>query len=133
MHSAIIRALVTEKEIMQNGKIAKHQFPEYFVSEVLTRSKTFYSEMEKNYYTIIMSACKLWHYFEAYTIRIPYSQPMNDIFRNRDSSRRISKWTMELLEHVVDFEKRNIIKSQILADFVAEWTEPGFTTEGSST
>jgi hypothetical protein len=36
---------------------------------------------------------------------------------------------MELSEHVVDFEKRDIIKSQILADFIAEWMESGSTTE----
>jgi hypothetical protein len=33
------------------------------------------------------------------------NQTLNDIFDNRDSSGRISKWAMELLEHVVDFEK----------------------------
>jgi ribonuclease HI len=38
---------------------------------------------------------------------------------------------MELSEHVVDFEKRSAIKSQILADFVAEWTECGSTTKGA--
>jgi uncharacterized membrane protein YdcZ (DUF606 family) len=31
----------------------------------------------------------------------------------------------------VDFEKRGTIKSQILANFVAERTEPGFTTKGA--
>jgi hypothetical protein len=29
-----------------------------------------------------------------------------------------------------DFEKKSLIKSQILADFVAEWTESGSSTEG---
>jgi hypothetical protein len=74
-------------------------------------SKRFYFEMEKICYAVIMSARKLQHYFEAHTIRIPTSQPLNDIFRNKDSSRRISKWTIELSEHVVDFEKRSSIKS----------------------
>jgi hypothetical protein len=107
---------------MQNGKIAKQQFLVYFGLEVLTGSKRFYFEMEKICYAVIMSARKLRHYFEAHTIRIPTSQLLNDIFRNRDSSGRINKWAMELLEHVVDFEKRNTIKSQTLADFMAEWT-----------
>jgi 2-polyprenyl-6-methoxyphenol hydroxylase-like FAD-dependent oxidoreductase len=31
---------------------------------------------------------------------------------------------------VVDFEKRSMIKSQILANFVAEWAEPGSIAEG---
>jgi hypothetical protein len=36
---------------------------------------------------------------------------------------------MELSVHVVDFENRTAIKSQILADFVAQWTDPGSTIE----
>jgi hypothetical protein len=122
---------VTEKEITQNGKTTKQQFPLYFISEVLTGSKRFYSGMEKICYAVIMSARKFQHYFEAHTIRIPTSQPLNDIFGNIDSSRRISKWTMKLSEHVVDFEKCSAIKSYILPDFMAEWTKPGFATEGA--
>jgi hypothetical protein len=37
---------------------------------------------------------------------------------------------MELSEYVINFEKRNAIKSQVLADFVAEWTEPRSVIEG---
>jgi hypothetical protein len=37
---------------------------------------------------------------------------------------------MELSEHLVDFEKRSAIKSQVLADFIADWTEPSGYTEG---
>jgi hypothetical protein len=75
-----------------------------------------------------MSSQKLRHYFKAHKIKVLTNQPLNDIFSNIDSSLRISKWATELSEYVVDFEKRNIIKSQILADFVAEWTEPGSAT-----
>jgi hypothetical protein len=82
---------VIEKEITQNGKTAKQQFTVYFISEVLIGPKSFYSEMEKICYAVIMSARNLRHYFEAHIIRIPTSQPLNDIFRNRDSSERISK------------------------------------------
>jgi hypothetical protein len=37
---------------------------------------------------------------------------------------------MELSEHVVDFEKRSVIKSHILVNFIAEWMESGSTIEG---
>jgi ribonuclease HI len=102
----------------------------YFVLEVLTGSKKYYSEMEKICYAVIMSAKKLWHYFKAHTIKILTNQSLNNIFSNRDNFDRISKWVMELSEYVVDFEKRSAIKSQILADFVVEWTEPGSLTKG---
>jgi hypothetical protein len=64
--------------------------------KVLTGSKRFYSKMEKICYVIMMSARKLRHYFEAHTIKILNSQVLNNIFGNRDISRRISKWAMEL-------------------------------------
>jgi hypothetical protein len=50
---------VIEKQITQNGKTMKQQFPVYFVLEVLMGSKRFYSEMEKICYAVIMSARKL--------------------------------------------------------------------------
>jgi hypothetical protein len=99
------------------------------VPEVLTGSKTFYSEVEKICYAVIMSACKLWHCFKMHTIRIVTNQLMHEIFRNRDSSRRISTWAMELSEHVVDFEKCSTLKSQILTDFMVEWMEPSSAVE----
>jgi hypothetical protein len=98
--------------------------------EVLTAPKRFYSEMEKICYVVIMSARKLRHYFEAHTIIVLTNRPLNGILGNRDSSGRISKWAMEISEHVVDFEKYSAIKSQILADFVTEWMELGSATKG---
>jgi hypothetical protein len=47
-HSAASEALVIEKENTHNNKTMKQQLPVYFMSEVLTRSKKFHSEMEKN-------------------------------------------------------------------------------------
>jgi predicted regulator of amino acid metabolism with ACT domain len=82
----------------------------------------FYFKMEKNCYVVVMSARKLRHYFEAHTIKVLTNPPLNEIFSNRDSSGRISNWAMELSKHVIDFEKRSAIKSQILANFIVEWT-----------
>jgi hypothetical protein len=48
------------------------------------------------------------------------NQPLNDIFGKHDSSGRIGKWAMELSGHVIDFEKRSVIKSQVLADFIVD-------------
>jgi ribonuclease HI len=86
--------------------------------------------MEKICFAVVVSARKLHRYFEAHTIKVLTNQPLNDIFGNRENSNRINKWTMELLEYVVDLEKRSAIKSQILADFVAEWMEPMSQIEG---
>jgi hypothetical protein len=58
-HSAFIGALVIEKKTMHNDRTTKQQSPVYFMSDILTRSKKFYSEMEKICYAMIMSARKL--------------------------------------------------------------------------
>jgi hypothetical protein len=116
IHSVVNGALVVEKETSKAGKTTKQQFPVYFVLEVLKGSKICYA--------VIMSVRKLRHYFEAHTIILLTNQSLNDIFDNRDSSGRISKWAMELSEYVVDFEKRSAIKLQILVDFVALWMKP---------
>jgi hypothetical protein len=58
-HLVISGALFVEKETTKMGKITKQQFLVYFVSEVLTGSKKYYSEMEKICYAVIMSARKL--------------------------------------------------------------------------
>jgi hypothetical protein len=110
-----------------------HQVPIYFVSEALAGLKKYYSEMEKICYAVAMSARKLRHYFEAHKVRVLMNHPLNDIFGNHDSSGTIGKWAMELLEHAIDFEKRSAIKSQVLADFIADWMEPSTYTEGTVT
>jgi hypothetical protein len=49
--------------------------------------------------------------------------PVGDILHNRDATGRISKWAVELRALSIDFSPWKAIKSQALADFVAEWTE----------
>ena len=49
--------------------------------------------------------------------------PLGDILHNRDATGRTSKWAVELGALNIDFTPRKAIKSQALADFVAEWIE----------
>jgi hypothetical protein len=49
--------------------------------------------------------------------------PLGDILHNRDTTWLISKWPVELEALNINFTPRKAIKSQALADFVAEWTE----------
>jgi hypothetical protein len=95
-----------------------------FASEALSGSKILYSELEKIAYAVIMTARKLRHYFEGHRIRVITNQPLSDLFANREASTRIIKWGAELSEYIVDFERRSAIKSQVLADFVVDWTSP---------
>jgi ribonuclease HI len=77
-----------------------------------------------------MASRKLRHYFQAYHIIIPSSQPLKDIMRNREATGRIGKWAAELNEFTIDYVHRSSIQSQALADFIADWT-PGAHEEVS--
>jgi hypothetical protein len=90
-HSTVNGALDVEKEVMKYGKMMKQQLLVYFVSEVLTGSKKYYSEVENICYVVVMSYRKLHHYFEAHTIKVLTNQLLNDIFGKKDSSGRLSK------------------------------------------
>jgi hypothetical protein len=118
--AAISAALVREVD----SEKGKHQSPIYFVSEALSGSKLLYSELEKIAYAVVMATRKLRHYFEAHKLTVLTDQPINDLFINKEASSRIAKWATELSEHTIDFGKRSAIKSQVLADFVADWTMP---------
>jgi ribonuclease HI len=70
-----------------------------------------------------MAAKKLQHYFTEHEVSVVTSFPIREVVRNRDAVGRISKWEVELMGHDVKFVPRTAIKSQALANFIAEWTE----------
>jgi hypothetical protein len=49
--------------------------------------------------------------------------PLGEVIQNPEAEGMIAKWTLELMEHNIMYAQRTAIKSQVLADFVAEWTE----------
>jgi ribonuclease HI len=63
------------------------------------------------------------------------SYPLRTILHNSNATGNIAKWAAELAGFQLDFQPRHAIKSQVLADFVAEWTPapsvPGGPDHGS--
>jgi ribonuclease HI len=80
--------------------------------------------LEKISYTVVMASRKLRHYFEAFKVRVTSDRGLGELFRNPEASVRIAKWAAELSGYHITFEPRTAIKSQVLADFIVDWTGP---------
>ena len=69
-----------------------------------------------------MTSRKLRHYFQAHKVTVVSSFPLREVVRNKDIVGLIAKWVVELSQFDVHFVPRTAIKSQVLADFVADLT-----------
>ena len=114
-------ALVIKRE--EPGQHLKVQRPIYFIGEVLTDPKVWYPSVQKLLYAMLMATRKLLHYFTDHEVVVVTSYPLRDIIRNHDAVGQISKWALKLMGHDIRYIPHTAIKSQALADFVAEWTE----------
>jgi hypothetical protein len=102
----------------------------YYISEVLHEANTRYLETHKLIYTVLVASRKLRHYFQAHRVVVVTSFPLRAILHNSNATGNIAKWAAELAEFQLDFQPRHAVKSQVLADFIVEWTPPPSTPGG---
>jgi ribonuclease HI len=95
---------------------------------VLSETKIRYPQIQKLLYAVILTQRKLRHYFESHTVTVVSSFPLGEIIQCREASGRIAKWAVEIMGETILFAPRKAIKSQVLADFVAEWVDTQLPT-----
>jgi hypothetical protein len=96
----------------------------YYVSDILHDAKPRYLKVHKVLYVVLIASRKLCHYFQAHKISVVTSYPVRVVLHISNATGNIAKWAAELAEIELDFIARHAIKSQVLADFVADWTPP---------
>jgi hypothetical protein len=73
-------------------------------------------------YAVVMAARKLKHYLQSYSITVLTSFPLREILENKESSAQIGKWETELSQYAIEFTAKTAIKSEVLVDFIVDWT-----------
>jgi hypothetical protein len=101
--------LVVERA--EEGHTLLVQRPVYFISEVLSETKVRYPQIQKLLYVIVLTRCKLRHYFKGHPVTVVSSFPLGEISQNRKASGRIAKWAVELMGETLSYAPRKAIKS----------------------
>ena len=100
------------------------QWPVYYVSKSLHEAEVRYLPLEKAILAVVLDTRKLPHYFQAHTVVVLTQLPLKTTFRSADYTGIIAKWDTILGAFDIKYIPRTSIKGQVLADLVAEFTEP---------
>ena len=94
-------ALVVERE--EEGHSLKGQLLVYFISEVLSDSKTHYSQIQKLLYAVLITKRKLRHYFGSHPVTVVTSFPLGEVIHSQDTTGRTTKWVLELMDQGITY------------------------------
>ena len=100
------------------------QRPVYYVSKSLHEVEMHYLPLEKAILAVVLGTRKLPYYFQAHKVVILTQLLLKTILRSADYTGRIAKWGTILGAFDIKYIPRTSIKGQVLADLVAEFTEP---------
>jgi hypothetical protein len=120
-NQVVSSAMVVERA--EDGKDHRVQRPVYYLSEVLSPTKQRYPQYQKLAYAIYMTRKKLPHYFEYHSIIVVASTPVSSILNNPDATGRVLLWGITLEPWETTYQRQSAIKSQVMPDFIAEYTE----------
>ena len=121
LYIAVSQAAVSAALVRNDGG---SQRPVYFISRAFREAEERYPPMEKLALALITAARKLKPYFQAHIIVVLTDQPLKKAMSSLEAAGRMALWAIELNEFNVQYRLRTAIKGQVVADFIAEYTQP---------
>ncbi|XP_075654862.1 uncharacterized protein LOC142625037 [Castanea sativa] len=119
LYLAVSSAAVNAALIREEGKVQK---PVYFISRALRGAKERYPQMEKLAFALVTEARKVKPYFQVHTINVLTNKPLRRAMSSPEAAGRMALWAIELSEFDIRYQPWAVVKGQILADFIAEFT-----------
>ncbi|GJU38451.1 reverse transcriptase domain-containing protein [Tanacetum coccineum] len=89
----------------------------------LNEAERNYALMEKLALSLIHMTRRLRRYFEGHPMKVITDQPIKNILNNTKTSRKLAKYSVELGAYNITFMPCNLMKGQVLADFLSEAPE----------
>ncbi|XP_070022486.1 uncharacterized protein [Nicotiana sylvestris] len=86
-------------------------------------TETRYPQLEKLALALIMASRKLRPYVQCHLISVVTAYPLRNILHKHELSGILVKWAIELSEYDITYQPRTAIKSQVLADFLADFSQ----------
>ena len=120
LYIAVSQAAVSAALVRDEGG---SQRPVYFISRAFQRAEERYPRMEKLAFELVTTARKLKSYFQAYTIIVLTNQPLKRAMSSPEAVERMALSAIELSEFDVQYHPRTVVKGQIVADFITEYTQ----------
>ena len=78
--------------------------------------------MEKLTFALVTAAHKLKLYFQAHTVIVLTDKPLRQAMSNPEATGRLALWAIELSEFDIQYRPCTAIKGQVVANFIAEFT-----------
>ena len=78
--------------------------------------------MEKLAFALITAGRKLKPYFQAHTIVVLIDKRLRRAMSSLEASGPMVLWTVELSEFDIQYHPQTVIKGQVVADFIVEFT-----------
>ena len=79
--------------------------------------------MDKLAFALVTAAQKLKPYFQANTIIVLSDQPLKRAISSPEVAEMMALWAIELSKFDIQYCPRTAVKGQIVADFIAEYTQ----------
>ena len=81
------------------------------MSKALQGPEVRYQQIKKVALALVNAARRLKHYFLAHTIVVRTDQPIKQLLKRLDMASRMLKWSLEISEFNIQYERRKALKA----------------------